>query len=417
MPKNFRFAIAAFENLPLPAAGKRFVYYDEEVQGLQLRVSAAGVKTFSVVRKIAGRGVRVTLGSYPAMTIDQARRRARMHIGEMVEGINPNARKRAHRARGATLKQALEDYLAARSALKERTREDYRAVFRRSFASWADKPLTHITPEMVATRHRQLGERSRAQANYAMRLLRALINFARAEYRDEQDHPFLTENPVSRISHTRRWYRIERRTSILRPHQLKAWMDAVMALRKENPNEQAELARDYLLLVLFTGLRREEASRLAWANVDLVGRLINIPDTKNGTTHVLPLSDFLVALLAYRKEQATAPFVFGGTGKHGYLVNPFKQIVRVRKASGIQFTLHDLRRTFITTAERLDISAYTVKHLANHRIGGDVTAGYVVMDVERLREPMQRITDALLSAAGLKIVVETVSTATSPDVP
>jgi len=402
--RTFRFTNAALDGLPLPEAGQRAAYYDEEVNGLQLRVSASGAKTFSVVRKIFGRAIRVTLGPYPAMTIDQARRRARVHIGEMVEGVNPNAEKRTRRARGVKLSEVLEDYLAARSALKSRTQEDYRAVFRRSFTAWAHKPLTHLTREMVAARHRELGEISPAQANYAMRLLRALFNFARGEYEDEQGRPVVADNPVARLSHTRRWYRIERRTSILRPHQIKAWLEAVMALRKENPNEQAELARDYLLLVLFTGLRREEASRLAWTNVDLAGRLINIPDTKNGTPHVLPLSDFLVALLAYRQERATGPYVFGGTGKHGYLVSPYKQIKRVRKASGLQFTLHDLRRTFITTAERLDISAYAVKHLANHLIRGDVTAGYVVMDVERLREPMQRITDALLNAAGLKIL-------------
>lgn len=403
MPETIRFTIPVLDHLPLPALGTRAVYYDAELPGLQLRLSSSGIKSFSFVRKIFGRAVRVTLGRYPAMTIDQARRRAKVHVGEMIEGINPNAQKRSHRARGARLSEVLDDYLTARSALKPRTKEDYRAVFRRSFASWADKPLTHLTREMVATRHRQLGETSPAQANYAMRLLRALFNFARGEYDDEEGNPLVIDNPVSRLSHTRRWFRIERRTSILRPHQLPAWMEAVKALRSENPNEHAELARDYLLLVLFTGLRREEASRLAWANVDLPGRLINIPDTKNGTTHVLPLSDFLVKLLTFRREYTTGDFVFGGTGRHGHLVSPYKQILRVRKASGLSFTVHDLRRTFITTAERLDISAYAVKHLANHRVNGDVTAGYVIMDVERLREPMQRITDALLTAAHHKI--------------
>jgi integrase len=60
------------------------------------------------------------------------------------------------------------------------------------------------------------------------------------------------------------------------------------------------------------------------------------------------------------------------------------------------FTLHDLRRTFITVAESLDIPAYAIKRLVNHKLSGDVTAGYIVGDVERLRAPMQRITDYLL---------------------
>ncbi|MDG1286327.1 MAG: hypothetical protein P8P30_02045 [Rickettsiales bacterium] len=53
--------------------------------------------------------------------------------------------------------------------------------------------------------------------------------------------------------------------------------------------------------------------------------------------------------------------------------------------------LHDLRRTFITTAESLDISAYALKRLVNHKNSNDVTSGYIIMDTERLRKPMEQI--------------------------
>jgi hypothetical protein len=62
---------------------------------------------------------------------------------------------------------------------------------------------------------------------------------------------------------------------------------------------------------------------------------------------------------------------------------------------GFSFTIHDLRRTFITIAESLDISAYAVKRLVNHKMNSDVTAGYIMNDVERLRKPMQQISDYL----------------------
>ncbi len=60
-------------------------------------------------------------------------------------------------------------------------------------------------------------------------------------------------------------------------------------------------------------------------------------------------------------------------------------MANVTKLSDIRFTVHDLRRTLITIAEGLDISAYALKRLMNHRINGDVTAGYIMTDVERLR--------------------------------
>ena len=55
-----------------------------------------------------------------------------------------------------------------------------------------------------------------------------------------------------------------------------------------------------------------------------------------------------------------------------------------------------------TAIENVLISAHALKRLLNHATGSDVTAGYIVIDVERLREPMQKITDFILKAAGVK---------------
>lgn len=76
-------------------------------------------------------------------------------------------------------------------------------------------------------------------------------------------------------------------------------------------------------------------------------------------------------------------------------------MAHVIKNSGVHFTVHDLRRTFITIAESLDIPAYALKRLMNHKMSNDVTAGYIIVDVERLRKPMQLITDYILKCTGI----------------
>lgn len=119
-------------------------------------------------------------------------------------------------------------------------------------------------------------------------------------------------------------------------------------------------------------------------------------DTKNHQNHVLPLSDYLYQLLEARKKGAVHDHVFPGSGKGGYIVEPRRQIKKVIEEAEVSFTVHDLRRTFITIAEGLDISIYAVKRLVNHKLNGDVTAGYIMTDIERLRKPMQQITDYLL---------------------
>ncbi len=61
-------------------------------------------------------------------------------------------------------------------------------------------------------------------------------------------------------------------------------------------------------------------------------------------------------------------------------------MLHVIQNSGVRFMIHDLRRTFITIAESLDISAYALKRLLNHKMNNDVTAGHIIIDAERLRD-------------------------------
>ena len=68
----------------------------------------------------------------------------------------------------------------------------------------------------------------------------------------------------------------------------------------------------------------------------------------------------------------------------------------VAKKAECPFILHDLRRTFLTLAERLSLPYVVLKKLANHSGRNDTTFGYIVVDVERLREPMQMITNEFL---------------------
>lgn len=94
---------------------------------------------------------------------------------------------------------------------------------------------------------------------------------------------------------------------------------------------------------------------MRWDQIDFKAKTFTITDTKNHETHTLPLSDYIYDLLFSRKQGSTSLYVFAGTGTSGYIIEPRKQIAKVIAYSGINFTVHDLRRTFITVAESLDI--------------------------------------------------------------
>jgi integrase len=378
------------DKIQAPTNKSQEFYRDDSLKGFALRITHNGVKSF-VVEKLINRKVkRITLGRYGEMTAEQARKEAHKLLGKIAAGIDPIAEKQATKVQSATLQAVFEDYLKTRKALKPKTLYDYKRVIDIAFKDWQSKPLLSITKDKVVKRHTLLAEQNGpAYANLSMRMLRALFNFAAGQYEDSQGKSLITENPVRRLSQTRAWYRIERRQTFIKSHELAAWYKGVTQL-------QNQILRDYLLLLLLTGLRRQEAAKLKWKDVDLKAKTLTIIDTKNHQAHNLPLSDYLYRLLEQRKQTATNDCVFPGPGAGGYIVEPRKQMAKVIEASGVPFTVHDLRRTFITIAESLDISAYSVKRLVNHKMNNDVTAGYIMMDVERLRKPMQQITDFIL---------------------
>lgn len=387
---------AIVDKAPLPTEGKNQVFYrDDQLKGFALRVTANGAKSFVVETTIGNKVRRMTLGSYGKLTAEEARAEAKKILGKIASGIDPIAERKRAKAKSVTLQEVFDDYLEARKSLKPGTIFDYQRVMKESFSDWHNKPLLDITKDSVSKRHAKLGAASHARANLSMRVLRALFNFAMNQYEDSQGRSVINDNPVKRLSQSRAWYRVERRQSFIKSHELALWYEGLQKLENET-------LRDYLLLLVLTGLRRQEAARLKWNQVDLKAKTLTITDTKNHESHTLPLSDYLYELLSRRKENTSSDYVFPGTGKGGYIVEPRKQMDKVIRSSGIHFIIHDLRRTFITIAESLDISAYAVKRLANHKMNHDITSGYIVTDVERLRTPMQQITDYLLRCMGVK---------------
>ena len=390
------------DKLPIPQAivKNRTVqkrYYDDTMKGFGVRVTSGGSRAFFIEKLVNRKLRRITIGRYPELTVEQARKQAQKLLGQIATGIDPLAERREKKARGVTLQESFDAYLKARKALKPLTILDYTRLMKQVFSDWKNKPLLDITKDMVAKRHLDYGARSPARANSAMRFLRALFNFAAGEYEDTQGRSLILENPIKRLSHTRAWYRVDRKQTLIKTHELPAWFKAVMGVKDERSTGKSSILRDYFLLLLFTGLRRQEAIELTWDRVDLKAKTITIKDTKNRQSHALPMSDFLFDLFESRKaEQLNSPFVFPGDGKTGYNVEPRKVMKKIIDQSGVTFTLHDLRRTFITIAESLDIPAYALKRLLNHKMTQDVTAGYIVMDVERLRKPIQLITDHIV---------------------
>ena len=361
---------------------------DTSIPGFGLRVTSGGAKSFIVETRIRGRVRRTTLGKYGQITVAQARNLAMERLGLIAQGRDPKAEERAETHRGVTLGQAFHDYLLSRKDLKPGTIKNYRKCVDGCLSDWKRKRLVDIDKAMVEQRHREIGRGAPARANNVMRVLRAVFNHAIELYEDEDGRPTITSNPVSRLSRARAWYRIERRTGRIRPSDMADWVRGIETL----PNQ---VTQDYLLFLIYTGLRKQEGATLRWENVDLTSKTLTVPDTKNREPHTLPLTGPILEILERRQFGNDSEWVFLSPRNDGPIRDSRNAIRQVVDRSGVAFTHHDLRRTFITTAESLDISAYALKRLANHRMPNDVTSGYIITDVERLREPMEKVSSFL----------------------
>jgi len=378
---------ASVDKLPFPETGQVF-YRDNELKGFALRVTKSA-KSYIAETSVRGKSCRVTIGKHGAFSPEQARKIARKLLVDMAQGINPNLEKAQQRMRGTTLSEAFSAFMQDR-VLAEKTRYEYTRCFTTVLKDWHNKPLTELNRPLISKRYTDLCDHhGAAYANLSMRFLSALLNYARANYEDSAGNPLLPHNPVQVLSDKQQWRSVSRRDNVIKPHQLAAWWQAVQNLSNIT-------VRDYLILLVLTGLRKQEAAHLQWQDIDLVAHTLIVRNTKNSEPHTLPLSDYLLQLLNQRQLQGHQQWVFAT--KKGQPLVEFRYCLHaVTQQSGISFTCHDLRRTFATIAESLDLSAYAIKRLLNHKQQRDVTSGYIINDTERLREPMQRITDFVLA--------------------
>jgi integrase len=371
----------AIDALPFPSDGQ-ILYRDNELTGFGLRVGRR-TKTYFVETQSQRKTIRLSLGKHPVITPERARRLALQRLAEIANGSFNWPTWLDDRVEW-TVGTAFDEFFRVKVNLSPVTVVNYRRTQQLYLGSWRHRPLGSITRKMVLDEHTRIGTRhGKVVANNVFRHFRSIYNFIAAS--EER----LPPNPVAVLTQARAWSPERRRRSLVGVHQLPTWWRAVA-------NETAD-ARDILIVALFTGMRKGEIMRLRWSHLDLPGRCLCIPTTKNGESLVLPLSGFLTDLFASRRIiNDQSGWVFSSRGKTGHVVEVKSFVRRVVEASGVTFTMHDLRRTFITVAESLDIPSYALKGLLNHRTSSDVTGGYIILGVERLRAPVEKIAQRIL---------------------
>lgn len=385
---KLNFTKAILNALKLPSRGKRSLYRDSKTPGLGIRITDTGHKTFIVYRKIDGKPERITLGRYPDLSIEQARHKAIEINAAIVRGENPNDKRRLERTE-ATLGNLFHEYMERYARLHKKSWKSDEARFKLHLYCWKDKKISQITKADIQKLHVHIGKAHKVEANRMLALISIMFNKS-VEF-GLWDKP----NPVSGIKK----FKEKSRDRFLQSEELPRFF---AALAKE-PNG---IIRDYILLAILTGARRANLLAMRWNEISWERSEWRIPTTKNGEPQIVPLSEEAVTILKRRKLNSVSHYVFPGSGLSGHLVEPKKGWHRILKDADIEnLRIHDLRRTLGSWQAKTGASLAIIGKSLNHK-SPQTTAIYARLDIDPIRESVEKATNAILTAAGLKEIKE-----------
>jgi integrase len=380
---------------PPPERGEA-VLWDATVTGF-------GVRCFPVGRKYpAGRKVfilmyrprsianppkrRMTIGEFGSISLYDARAAAKSYLGQVAMGGDPQAaRKEVARRQASRLDVAIEAY----GRHLERRHVVHAAQIVRNLKRYMPGPLDkvelpaidrHCMAQQIAKIEAQaVGDavmRKRSRTKQGEKTSTANVRRkiggpgAAADFRTKA-HTFFNwavgqgliyANPLAgwRRERLTRVQLTNRTGRALSDDEIKAVWDVCDLV----PAPYG----DFVRLLLLTGQRRTETSRIRWSDVDVRARTWTIPETvaKNGRRHVVPLPAEAYVLLMRQPRSNHSEFVFAGRNGGSSISNWSKRHGALVKKAGVSFTLHDLRRTFRSGLRKVGVDTELAEMMLNH---------------------------------------------------
>lgn len=405
MPKIAR-EMSALEVARLKAPGLVSVGV---VSGLQLQISPTGARSWILRVKVGGKRRDMGLGAYPAVTLAQAREKAR-HARELIEqGQDPilererkQSKLRAEQASVITFEAAARAFMDAKSAEWSNPRHA---------AQWSATLTTYVFPIIgkmhVADVHQPhilqiLQPIWATKTETASRLrgrIENVLDWAKARgYRKD-------ENPARWRGHLDKLLSAPEKTTKTVHHPAVPINEAPAFY--EALQQRAGMAARALELVLLTATRSGEVRGATWAEFDLDAGLWTVPAErmKHRKEHRVPLSESAIGILRTLPHVDGSEFVFSAP-QGGKLSD--MSLTAVMRRMELKYVPHGLRSTFRDwVAERTNYPRDMAEMALAHTLTDAVEAAYRRGDMlEKRRSMMTAWADFLATpqAAGEKAV-------------
>jgi integrase len=396
-----RFTELKLERLTVERGRKDRLLFDDTQRGLAVRVTASGGRTYLVQYTLHGHKWRVPLGACSAVSLAKAREAAAAIMGDVAKGRNPAADRkaaaaaeRAKRVRARlTLRVLIEDWNRLHLA-KQRASYAAEAVraLHRAFAGSLDDAAEDLDRASVVraldalSRRKERSKKSNPKAGAAIAGRTAA--YGRAAFGWAVKRGMVTANPFADLPIPKS---VSKRERVLTDVEVgEIWRAA------------GKMSAPYgtiVRLLILTGQRRGEVAGLRWNEItdDLENWTLSGERTKNGITHIVPLSaparDLLRSLLpgsetegerilAERRAKGELALpglagMFAGWSKSKAALDKAitEERARAAKAAGQAsgalepWSVHDIRRTVATGLQRLGVRLEVTEAVLNHVSG------------------------------------------------
>lgn len=364
-------------------ADKEQIHWDDEVNGLGLRVTVSGQKTYIFKYRVGGgRNATLrkpTIGKHGEITPDEARRIALSWAAKARAGEDPSG-ERQERRKELTVAELATRYLEQHASVRKKPRsveEDEGNLNRHILPALGKLKISDVTRKHVTTLHHAMKDKP-TTGNRIIALLSKMFNLAEAwGLRPDNSNP---------CRHVQK-YKETKRKRYLSEAELARIGEA---LEQELATHGNTSAVNAIRLLILTGCRYNEILTLTWEEVDLEYRCLRLKDSKTGAKTV-PLNAPALALLASIERRENNPYVIVGSKEGAHLVNLPKVWRRVSKAAALEdIRLHDLRHTYASVGVAGGFSLPVIGALLGHTQAATTQRYAHLAD-----DPLKHATDAI----------------------
>lgn len=385
MEKRFKFTTSALNSIPAnpkDSPSTELEFSDTEVVGLKCLSGKTGSKRFLLRYQYNGRKGSLAIGRYPDIDLVTARKIARQHKTAIAMGQDPKTtREKAH----------------AVPTVGEFFHQKYLPLAKKRKSSWRSdlqrftdhcKPIAQVRySELTATQVLKLQmdmstdrpNRPAYKAATCNRVLAILKTMGKLAMKT-LDIPNVAE-----------------RVSLLPENNARTRycdLDETKRIIKAARAYHCKYTGSFIALLFITGCRFNELRERKWSDLDLGRRTLMIPRTKNGSYHIIYLSDLMTEIFTEIPQIPGNPYIFCGRIDGQPLKDARNAFTHIKQVAQIpnpeEVLFHTARHSVASNLISNGADITSVQKLLNHR-SIESTLRYAKLSESKQRETSESL--------------------------